>query len=92
MRILKKIVKTLLIVVLALTLIIYLFMQQKSFGKLPSGSRLERIKQSPNFKEGSFQNLIPTPMMSEDTSYPKLMYNFFFSKGGIVSRQRYFHR
>ncbi|NOT76380.1 MAG: MBL fold metallo-hydrolase [Cyclobacteriaceae bacterium] len=56
-------------------------MQQKSFGKLPSGKRLERIKNSPNYKDGSFMNLIETPMLSEDTSYPKMMKEFFFSKG-----------
>ncbi len=81
MRILKKLLKILLITVLALSLAIYLFMQQKSFGKLPSGKRLDRIKQSPNYKEGSFQNLIPTPMISEDASYPKMMVDFLFGKG-----------
>ncbi len=54
-------------------------MQQKSFGKLPSGKRLERIKSSPNYKDGSFQNIDTTPMMAEGTSYPKMFYNFFFS-------------
>ena len=29
------------------------FINQKSFGKLPSGARLELIKQSPNFKDGT---------------------------------------
>jgi len=55
-------------------------MQQKSFGKLPSGKRLERIKSSPNFKDGSFQNIIETPMIAPDASYSKMMLNFFFSK------------
>lgn len=55
-------------------------MSQKPFGKLPSGARLERIKESRNYRDGSFQNLAETIMMVEGTSYLKLMANFF-SKG-----------
>ena len=51
-------------------------MQQKPFGKLPSGKRLERIKQSPNYRGGSFQNIEKTEMLAENVSYPKLMYIF----------------
>ena len=51
-------------------------MQQPSFGKLPSGKRLERIKQSPNYRDGSFQNIFPTQMMAEDASYPKMIWEF----------------
>ena len=54
-------------------------MQQKTFGKLPSGKRLERIMQSPNYRDGSFQNMEKTEMMAENVSYPKLMYNFLFA-------------
>ena len=52
-----------------------------SFGKLPSGKRLERIKKSPNYRNGSFQNLSPTQMLAEGASYPKMMREFFFGKG-----------
>lgn len=53
---------------------------KKSFGKLPSGTRLDRIHKSAHYREGSFQNLSPTPMLAEGTSYPKMIVNFF-SKG-----------
>ena len=33
----------------------------------------ERIRLSPNFKNGAFQNLSPTPMLAEDTSYFKVI-------------------
>ncbi|MBL7840712.1 MAG: MBL fold metallo-hydrolase [Cyclobacteriaceae bacterium] len=52
----------------------------QSFGKLPSGDRLGRIKASPNYRNGSFQNLTPTQMLAEGASYPKMLINFF-SKG-----------
>lgn len=69
------------VLAVALTLTTYLFMQQKSFGRLPSSKRLERLKQSPNYRDGSFQNVSDTPMLSEDASYPNMLYNFFFGKG-----------
>jgi len=45
----------------------------KSLGKNPSGKRLERIKQSPNYKNNAFQNLSHTEQLSKDTSYAKIM-------------------
>ncbi len=52
-------------------------MSLKITGKLPSGKLLERLKQSPNFKNGGFQNLSPTPMKPDDISYWKMMREFF---------------
>jgi L-ascorbate metabolism protein UlaG (beta-lactamase superfamily) len=79
-RLIKLFFKSLLVLILGLVVIAWLFMQQKSFGKLPSGIRLERIRQSPNFRDGSFQNMIPTEMLAEGVSFPKMMIEFF-SKG-----------
>jgi L-ascorbate metabolism protein UlaG (beta-lactamase superfamily) len=76
----KKILKGLLIVAISLAFITLIAMQHSSFGKLPSGKRLERIKKSPNYKNGSFQNLTETTMLAEGASYPKMIVNFF-SKG-----------
>ena len=46
-------------------------------GKLPSGKHLDRLRKSPNYKNGAFQNLSPTPMMEDDISYWKMMRQFF---------------
>lgn len=70
---LKKIFKTLLGLILVFALVTYLFMQQSSFGRLPSGSRLERIKQSPQFKDGSFQNTEETKTLADGVSYLDLI-------------------
>lgn len=43
-------------------------LNQASFGKLPSGARLERIRKSPNFKDGKFMNLHPTPLLADGKS------------------------
>lgn len=55
-------------------------MQLPQFGKAPSGKRLERIKQSPNFKNGRFQNLQPTTMISEGYTMTGEVYKTFFKK------------
>jgi L-ascorbate metabolism protein UlaG (beta-lactamase superfamily) len=52
----------------------------KSFGKLPVGERLSRVKKSAHYREGEFKNLSKTPMLAEGTSYPKMIVDFF-SKG-----------
>ncbi len=56
---------------------IFLFMQQPVFGINPSGKRLERIVQSPNYKDGVFKNLNPTQVMVNDASVVKMMRDFF---------------
>ena len=74
------VINIVLIVLILLVIAVYLFMRQSSFGKVPSGERLEKIKRSPHYKEGSFQNLSDTPSLTGDISYPRLMKEFFFGK------------
>lgn len=64
-------------VITILVVAVFLFMQQSVFGALPSGENLERIKKSPQYKNGAFQNQSPTPMMPEGVSYGKLLMEFF---------------
>lgn len=67
---------TTVITLVVLTLGTVLFMQQPAFGKDPKGKRLERVKQSPNYKDGSFQNEHPTDMMLKGASYTKMTWEF----------------
>jgi len=76
-RILKKIMFTFLAVAAILAIVIFIFLQQQSFGKDPSGARLERIKKSPNYVNGSFVNLVDTPVMAPNTNYFKLALEYF---------------
>lgn len=55
-------------------------LQQAKFGKLPSGDRLERIKKSPNYKNGSFQNLSYTPILTEGVGFMQVSREFFSGK------------
>jgi L-ascorbate metabolism protein UlaG (beta-lactamase superfamily) len=43
------------------------------FGRLPSPGQLESIKKLPNYWEGSFQNLSPTPVKPDGVSYFTIM-------------------
>jgi L-ascorbate metabolism protein UlaG (beta-lactamase superfamily) len=63
--------------ILTLSIATALFMQQKSFGKLPSGESLERIKKSAQFKDGVFKNIEETKMLAEGASYFGMMTKFF---------------
>ena len=63
-----------------LLLSIWVFMRQPQFGKLPSGERLERIKKSPNYKDGEFENIHFTPNLIEGVSIFTAMRQFLFGK------------
>ncbi|HEX3008807.1 MAG TPA: MBL fold metallo-hydrolase, partial [Bacteroidales bacterium] len=67
-------------IVAILSLATFVVLSQSRFGKLPKGERLERIKKSPNYKDGKFQNQSYTPTVAEGTSMAKVMYDFIFKK------------
>ena len=65
----KKMIKILLVIlcVIAVAIVaVVLFLQTPSFGRLPRGERLERIKRSPNFRDGEFRNMEPTVLMTSE--------------------------
>jgi L-ascorbate metabolism protein UlaG (beta-lactamase superfamily) len=43
---------------------VWAFLKQSKFGGKAAGGRLERIRRSPNFRNGQFQNVLETPMMT----------------------------
>ena len=61
------------------------FINQPSFGRLPRGERLERIKRSPQYRDGEFHNMQVTPLMTSDKSRWENMWDFLFDKSdGLV--------
>jgi L-ascorbate metabolism protein UlaG (beta-lactamase superfamily) len=50
-------------------------------GQYVGGERLLRIQKSPQYRDGSFQNASPTPMMSDDVSYWELLLKFLNNSG-----------
>ncbi len=77
MKITMYILLSLVLLVAAATIIV---LNQKQFGKMPSGERLERIKRSPNYRDGAFQNLSITPVMAEGKSYFTVAKETLFAK------------
>ncbi|MEM6771482.1 MAG: MBL fold metallo-hydrolase [Bacteroidota bacterium] len=57
----------------------FLFLQTERFGAHPKGERLARVKASPNYRDGAFQNLSDTPMLTEGSGYGQVLYNFLVS-------------
>lgn len=66
------------IILAALLLFGLWFLNQPLFGKAPSGERLERIKQSPQYRDGKFQNFHFTPTLTEGYSMWGLLYQQLF--------------
>jgi len=76
----SKIIIRILIITNILLFVNILIVNMKPFGKLPSKERLERIKQSKNYKDGEFVNLSNTPAFAEDQNFLSVSYDFFFKK------------
>jgi L-ascorbate metabolism protein UlaG (beta-lactamase superfamily) len=75
------------IVIFVLIAAVYAFMNQPQFGRASSGDRLKRIRKSPQYKDGQFQNVSNTPALTEGAGYYTVFKQFFFgkSKRGIPS-------
>ncbi|MBP2649477.1 MAG: hypothetical protein H6Q74_302 [Firmicutes bacterium] len=76
---LRKMIVVLLIGLVILSLGIGLYIQQPKFGTLPEGYRLDRIKSSPNYVDGQFQNLVSTPQLVEGSSFASVLWRSFFT-------------
>src|SRR5688572_7253507 len=52
----------------------------KRFGKMPTGERLAKVRLSPNFKDGAFQNQSVTPQLTDGATYGKVMKEVLFGR------------
>ena len=66
------------IAVLIITVVV--FINQPQFGKLPSGERKKRIENSPNYRDGKFQNISETKQITSDKGFFGTMTDFLFGK------------
>lgn len=51
-------------IIVTISFFAVVFLNRPQFGKLPTGERLERIKKSAHYKNGEWQNEVPTMMMT----------------------------
>lgn len=52
------------------------FLNTASFGRTPRGERLERVKNSPNYRDGKFQNLHETKQITTDDGFINAVLRF----------------
>ena len=69
-----------LIIIVLLFLGTSCFVTQPRFGRTPKGERMERIRNSPNYYDGKFQNQSYTPQLTSDKSNFSTMMSFLFKK------------
>ncbi len=55
----------------------YGFLKTLVFGADPANDRLARVNKSPNYRDGSFQNIEPTDVMRQDASYIGMIGDYF---------------
>jgi L-ascorbate metabolism protein UlaG (beta-lactamase superfamily) len=75
-----RIMIVLMSIVVILIVFVALYIQHPKFGAKPEGTRLEKIKSSPNYKGGSFVNRTYTPSLTKGYSMTKVMFDFLFKK------------
>jgi L-ascorbate metabolism protein UlaG (beta-lactamase superfamily) len=67
-------------VMLVIAVGIFFFMSRPEFGKTAEGEKLKQLQNSPNFRQGSFQNLNPTPALTEGVTYAQVSKEFLTAK------------
>jgi L-ascorbate metabolism protein UlaG (beta-lactamase superfamily) len=68
------------IIIAVIVLSVVTFLNHERFGSAPSGERLQRVRHSPNYRDGRFHNLSFTPNFKEGVNGFKVMKDFFFNK------------
>ena len=58
----------------------WLYMRHDRFGADAKGERLARMQGKPNYHDGAFANLEPTPAIAEGARYTDMFWQFFFAK------------
>ncbi len=74
-----------LVIIIAFVAVVAIFMRLPRFGSKPSGERLALIKQSPNYRDGAFQNQSPTPSLTDGATYSSVIKEFFFMRNKNVT-------
>ena len=70
----------LVVIVVLFVIGVMIFMRSPRFGGKANGSRARRMQASPNYKNGQFQNLEPTPALAENMSYWSVSRDFILQR------------
>ena len=78
----KKRLKQTMIILLSilgiLAIVTIVFLNRANFGRISTGERKERVNNSPNYRNGKFQNLSKTPQLTSDKGTVAMMFDFLF--------------
>lgn len=88
-KILKMTLLTIFMAVIAIVILLVIFFKTApQIGESASGVRLEEIQNSPQFREGKFQNSVPTETNFPISKYFKVMYQFVTNTKGREPEER----
>lgn len=73
------------ITIISILALISMALCHPKFGKLPSRARLAQIKNSPNYKNGNFQNVNLTPDLTDGATYFSVLKEFVFKQNKRLS-------
>ena len=79
-KFLKRLLIVIVVLVVALAISAYLFLQRDDFGAAPTGERLKIMERSEHYADGEFRNVHPTEMMTGNRTTASAMYDFFFKE------------
>lgn len=68
-------------VIAVIAVVVFSYLQHPKFGRLPEGDRLAEIERSPNYADEVFQNLVDTPMFTEDKSFMQVLFENLGTRG-----------
>lgn len=71
---LRRMVLTLIVVILCSAVAAYAILDQAKFGNSPQGERLSRIEASPHYKNGQFVNTVSTQMLADGENSYKILW------------------
>lgn len=74
----RMIIGCILVIIALMAVSVVIFINQPSFGRTPRGERLERVRKSPNYRNGEFKNLHETVLMTSDRGRLKGIWEFIF--------------
>lgn len=79
----KLLIRSMQILLILLVLLIVggsLYLRHDRFGAKADGDRLKQMESKPNYRNGVFENIEPTPSVAEGTSSWDIFRNFFFTR------------
>lgn len=80
MKSVKRMIYIVISIIVLIAAAVVIFVNQANFGKTPTGDRLERVKNSPAYREGKFQNISHTPQLTGEKGMVGSLVDFLFGK------------